>query len=324
VVDEAALAETAQLIHAVFAAVPLIAGEGVTPQNLTRQLEQVLGTNKEGWPLSAIRRLWDVLWEQAKGRERGPEYEARWLNLIGFCLRPGFGHSTDEWRLQQLWKLYPRGPLHGNAVQCRAEWWNLWKRVAGGLSRQQQTVLYNDSAPWLLPKLKSKLKTGRSKVGPQEIREIWQVMGSCERLPADAKADLGEELIRLVEKGKASDQEIWALSRLGARALLYGPANCVVRREVAAAWVERVLQSEWHKPEVLAFAVVQIARYTGDRTRDLDEELRYRIAARLTPLPSGQRWAKQVLEVVALEAKEQARILDESLPAGLRIRSGSE
>lgn len=324
VVDEAALAETAQLIHAVFAAVPLIAGEGVTPQNLTRQLEQVLGTNKEGWPLSAIRRLWDVLWEQAKGRERGPEHEARWLNLIGFCLRPGFGHSTDEWRLQQLWKLYPRGPLHGNAVQCRAEWWNLWKRVAGGLSRQQQTVLYNDSAPWLLPKLKSKLKTGRSKVGPQEIREIWQVMGSCERLPADAKADLGEELIRLVEKGKASDQEIWALSRLGARALLYGPANCVVRREVAAAWVERVLQSEWHKPEAIAFAVVQTARCTGDRTRDLDEELRHRIAALLAPLPSGQRWAKQVLEVVVLEAKEQARILDESLPAGLRIRSVSE
>ena len=320
VVDETLLAEAGQLIQAVFAAA-LTSGEVVTPQALTRQLEQGLGTNKEDWPLSAIRRLWDVLWEHEKGRERGPEHEARWLNLAGFCLRPGFGHATDEWRLQQLWKLYPRGPVHGNAVQCRAEWWNLWKRVAGGLSRQQQAVLYADVTPWLLPKLKGRIKAGRSKVGPQEIREMWQVMGSCERLNVEAKADLGEELVRLVEKDKASDLEIWALARLGARALLYGPANCVVRRETAAAWVERLLRAEWRKPDTLAFALVQLARCTGDRTRDLDEELRQRVAERLAPLPSGQRWARQVLEVVALEAKEQARILDESLPAGLRIRS---
>jgi molecular chaperone DnaK (HSP70) len=323
VVDEAVLAEAVELIQAVFASTPSSV-EAVTPQNLTRQLEQTLGTNKDGWPLSAIRRLWDVLWEHEKGRGRGPEHEARWLNLVGFCLRPGFGHATDEWRLQQLWKLYPRGPLHANAVQCRAEWWNLWKRVAGGLSRQQQNVLYNDIAPWLLPKLKNKIKAGRSKVGPQEIREMWQVMGSCERLSGEAKADLGEELVRSVEKGRAADQEIWALARLGARALLYGPANCVVRRETAAGWVERLLRGEWRKPEVLAFAVVQLARCTGDRTRDLDEELRRRIAERLAPFPAGQRWSRQVLEVVALEEKERARIFDESLPAGLQIRTASE
>lgn len=323
VIDEALLAEAIALIQAVFASAAT-GGKEVTPQVLTRQLEQVLGTNKEGWPLSAIRRLWDVLWAQEKGRERGPEHEARWLNLSGFCLRPGFGHATDEWRVQQLWKLYPRGPLHGNAIQCRAEWWNLWKRVAGGLSRQQQTVLYNDIGPWLLPKLKARIKSGRSKVGPQEIREMWQVMGSCERLSAETKADLGEELVRVVEKGKASDQEIWALSRLGARALLYGPANCVVRRETAAAWVERLLRSEWRKPEAIAFALAQIARYTGDRTRDLDEAVRRRVAERVAPLSSGQRWATQVLEVVVLEKKEQARLFDEALPAGLQIRSGEE
>jgi len=153
---------------------------------------------------------------------------------------------------------------------------------------------------------------------------MWQVMGSCERLPAQTKADLGGELVRLAEKGKASDQEIWALSRLGARALLSGPANCVVRPETAAAWIEKLLRGEWRKPETLAFAVVQMARCTGDRTRDLDEELRQKVAERLAPLPTGQRWSRQVLEVVVLEEKEQARILDESLPAGLQIRTVSE
>jgi hypothetical protein len=321
VIDETVLRDAVQLLEVVFAAGVVTTAIAVTPQTLTRQLEQTLGTNKENWPLSAIRQLWDALWERQKGRDRSPEHEARWLNLVGFCLRPGFGHATDEWRLQQLWKIYPRGPIHGNAVQCRAEWWNLWKRVAGGLSRQQQTVLYNDVTPWLLPKLKNKIKSGRSKIGPQEIREMWQIMGSCERLSVDAKAELGEELVRLVEKDKASDQETWALARLGARALIHGPANCVVRRETAATWVERLLRGTWKKPESLGFVVVQIARCTGDRTRDLEEELRQRIAAQLSSFPAGERWARQVLEVVTLEAKEQARILDESLPVGLQIRA---
>ena len=321
VIDEALQAEAAQLIQSVFAVGPVTASGGVTPQNLTRQLEQVLGTHKDRWPLSAIRRLWDVLWEHEKGRGSGAEHEARWLNLVGFCLRPGFGHTTDEWRLQQLWKLYPRGPLHGNAIQCRAEWWTLWKRVAGGLSRQQQQVLYNDIAPWLLPKLKNRIKSGRSKIGPQEIREMWQVVASCERLTSDAKADLGDELVRIVEKGKASEQEVWAFSRIGARALIHGPANCVVRREVAERWVAQLLRGEWRNPESLGFALVQLARCTGDRSRDLDEDLRRKVAERLVSLPSGERWAKQVLEVVALETKEQAQILDESLPVGLQIRN---
>jgi len=321
VIDEALQTEAAQLIQSVFTVGAVVTSGGATPQNLTRQLEQVLGTNKDRWPLSAIRRLWDALWECEKGRERSADHEARWLNLIGFCLRPGFGHTTDEWRLQQLWKIYPRGPVNGNAVQCRAEWWNLWKRVAGGLTRQQQQVLYNDIAPWLLPKLKNRIKSGRSKVGPQEIREMWQVLAGCERLAPDAKAELGEELFRTVEKGKASEQEVWAFSRIGARALIHGPANCVVRREVAGRWVEQLLPSEWRNPETLGFAVVQLARCTGDRSRDLDDALRRKVAAKLAPLPSGARWAKQVLEVVTLETKEQAQILDESLPVGLRIRN---
>jgi hypothetical protein len=91
---------------------------------------------------------------------------------------------------------------------------------------------------------------------------------------------------------------------------------------VAAGWVEQLLDSKARESEALAFGLVQIARCTGDRTRDLDEPVRRKVAAHLIVFPLGERWAEQVLEVVALGAKEQARILDESLPAGLQIRSG--
>ena len=326
VIDENRLDEAAQLIHVVFTQGVFTksedAGEKVEPQTLARQLETALGTTRDSWPLSAIRCLWDVLWENQKGRAHGPEHEARWFNLAGFLLRPGFGHPTDEWRMQQLWKMYGWGLMHAKATQCRAEWWNMWKRVAGGLSRQQQTVLYSEIAPCVLPQAKNQKKSGGRKVGPQEIREMWQIAGSCERLNVEAKNSLGEALVRLVEKAKVSEQELWALARLGARALIYGPANCVVRKEKASRWVERLLKADWRKPEATAFAVTQIVRCTGDRTRDLDESLRERVAERVASFPSGQRWARQVREVVRLEAKEQARILDESLPVGLQIRNG--
>ena len=314
VVDEERMAEARQFIQAVFTL-------SDAPHSLTRRLEQALGTAKESWPLGAIRALWDIVSAAQDGRRHSSEHEARWLNLSGFLLRPGFGQAADEWRVQQLWKLYPQGPVHKNAVQCHAEWWNVWKRITGGLSRQQQNVLYNDIAPWLLPTMKGKIKSGRSRLGTQERREMWQVLGSCERLSVEAKARLGQELIRVVAKGKASSQETWALSRLGARSLIYGPANCVVRREVAAGWVEKLLGGKARNSETVAFAMGQLARCTGDRTRDLDESLRQKVAAHFSTLHAGQRLARQVLEVVPLEAQERARILDESLPVGLHIRT---
>ncbi len=289
------------------------------PVGLVRQLEEALGAGKDAWPLPAIRKLWDALWEGRPAMRRDPQHEARWLNLSGFLLRPGFGHELDEWRLQQLWRLLADGMRFPRAVQSRVEWWSMWKRVAGGLARAQQMELYNQCAPWLVPRLKARIKASKSAVGPQEIREYWQLLASCERLAPAAKVELGGLLVPLVARGKATDAEIWALGRLGARAPFGGPLNCVVPAEVAAQWIEQLLAVEWRKPEATGFAAVQLARCVGDRERDLDTALRARLAARLRNLPGGQRAARLVTEVVPLEGTERARILDESLPVGLRL-----
>ena len=101
---------------------------------------------------------------------------------------------------------------------------------------------------------------------------------------------------------------------------IYGPLNCVVPRDRAASAIERLLACEWPRAEAYGFAVAQIARASGDRERDLDAALRERVARRLEALPDGARLARIVREPVALEAREEARLLDESLPAGLRLR----
>jgi hypothetical protein len=49
--------------------------------------------------------------------------------------------------------------------------------------------------------------------------------------------------------------------------------------------------------------------------------VRERVARRLGVEPGGERLVRLIREIVPLEAREEARLLDESLPAGLRLRA---
>src|SRR5207249_5387938 len=55
------------------------------------------------------------------------------------------------------------------------------------------------------------------------------------------------------------------------------------------------------------FAVVQIARLSGDRLRDLDLDLRSRALDALRTRGSPDFWQRLLLEVVAIETVDQAR-----------------
>jgi molecular chaperone DnaK (HSP70) len=296
-------------------------------QALPRALETALGAGKDAWPLAVIRALWDTLWAGAAARTATAAHEARWLNLCGFLLRPGFGHELDPWRVRQLSPLLSAGVQFPRALQNRAEWWNLWKRIAGGLDRAHQLRLHGEIGPWLVPRLARKAKVkARAGARPaaQEIREMWQAIGACERLDATLKAELGDVIVTDLERGKVAPQQLWAWSRIGAREPISGPLNCVVSAAVVSGWIERVLaRGEWPSPEAVGFALVQLARVVDDRERDLPVELRERVAARLGDLPGGARAVRLLHESVPLDRAEQGRLLDESLPAGLRVRVAS-
>ena len=299
-------------------------GKGGDPVRLTRDLEEALGAGKDAWPLTVIRTLWDALWAGAPARDRSAAHEARWLNLCGFLLRPGFGHELDAWRVRQLAPVLSKGLAFPRALQNRAEWWGLWKRLAGGLDRGHQLRLHGEVAPWLVPRLQRKARVklaSSARPASQELREMWQAIGACERLEARLRAELGEVVVGDIERGKAVRQQVWALARLGAREPLYGPLNCVVAAATVASWVERLLRlPEWPVSEAVAFALVQIARVVDDRERDLEPALRDRLAARLRDLPGGGRSTVLLHEAVPLDRAEQGRLLDEALPAGLRVR----
>jgi molecular chaperone DnaK (HSP70) len=310
VLAPAALDEATRVLRAAFEG-------GDDPVTLMRRLEAALDAGRDAWPLAAIRALWDVLWTLEPKRERSPVHEARWLNLAGFLLRPGFGDAGDGIRLDKLWRVLGTELRHPRAVQCRAEVWNLWKRVAGGLNARQQQHLLELVRPALVGRGRAK----GPKPGPQELREMWQAIGGCERLAPSVRADLARAVAAALAKGKGTDQEAWALARLAARAPLAGPINCVVSPRVAQEVVESLVDAAWTRRDATAFALAQVARRTGDRERDLDAAVRERVALRLERETDGARLARLVREVVPLEAREEARLLDESLPAGLRLRA---
>jgi hypothetical protein len=312
IVDPERVAAAIAALHAAF-------GDGGEPVSLMRRLEEALDAGRDAWPLGTIRSLFDALFELEPRRGASPEHEARWLNLAGFLLRPGFGAAGDELRIGRLWRVLSQDLRFPRAVQGRAEWWNLWKRVSGGLSAAQQQYLLQQVSPALLKRGKVK----GPKPGPQELREMWQAIGGCERLPARTRGELAVVLTDGAARGRTTDQELWALARLAARAPAYGPINCVAPRDTAADIVTRLLAAAWPRPGAYAFAVAQAARLTGDRERDLDTSVREHVATRLAATPEGVRLARLVRSVVELEAQEQARVFDESLPGGLRLSAAS-
>src|SRR5208337_1616482 len=141
VVSEEALARAMTLVDATFGT-----GELAAPE-LPGKLEQTLALGRNSWPLSAIRQLADRMLELADARRKSAAFELRWLNLCGFCLRPGFGFPGDDYRIEQARRVYASGLQFPNAVQNEIEWWIFWGRVAGGLNKNQQTDVFQRLSP---------------------------------------------------------------------------------------------------------------------------------------------------------------------------------
>ncbi|MES2760129.1 MAG: Hsp70 family protein [Pseudomonadota bacterium] len=283
-------------------------------KQLRAQLEQVLG-DRAGWSTPLLRQLFDALWLRAKARRRSPEHERLWLNLAGYCLRPGFGFALDDWRLQQLWTLFEAGVAHGADKQVQAEWWTLWRRVAGGLDAQQQQRLLQDFAANLEVN-EGGVDDGAVVRGSDD--DMLRLGASLERIPPAYKVEIGEWL--LARLGKANDAlTLWALGRIGARQPFYGNLDDLVPADVVATWLDAVLALDWRRLEPAAFAAAYLARMTGDRARDLPQALRDTIAARLRQVNAPAIWIQMVEEVVALDEATERRVFGETLPQGLKL-----
>ena len=135
------------------------------------------------------------------------------------------------------------------------------------------------------------------------------------------KVELGDILLDLLPKRKMETVRpaiVWAIGRLGARVPLYGPLNTVVPAESAGTWLKRLTDSFGGDPAG-PLAVMQIARKTDDRYRDLSQKQRDQAAAYLAKENAPSHFGALVQSGGQLDREEQGLVFGESLPKGLRL-----
>ncbi len=283
------------------------------PEHLVKIISEIVNRPKEEWPLSFIRLMADQLAKLQDSRKLSIEHESRWYNLMGFCLRPGFGDAADGHRLGNLWKIFDAGPIHTKNVQVRSEWWVLWRRVAGGLSAKQQRYMSQKISLLIRPK-----KGGsKTRLAPQEQMEIWMALANLELLSGKDKAAWARLLLEQLSPKKSRPQYWWSLSRLGARELLYGPIDRVVSSKQVASWIELILEKKWRNPKPVGTALSQMARLTGDRNRDPDPIVINRIIEWLSPHDWSGPCVKLLKEVIPIARQEESVLFGDSVPPGI-------
>jgi molecular chaperone DnaK (HSP70) len=300
-------------------------------RQLGRQLDHLLGA-RESWPTPLLRHLFDALLQRAKGRRRSAEHERAWLNLAGYCLRPGFGHALDEWRIEQLWAMFDTGLQYHKDSQACSEWWTLWRRVSGGLDATQQLRLLDDFAFNLQADEQERGRRPVTLVNGSE-EDMLRLGASLERIPSAYKGEIGEWLLGQVQElaaataARADKAEaalgrfLWALGRVGSRHPFHGSAHDVAPVEAVERWLAVLLALDWKKVEPAGFAAAHLARMTGDRTRDISEDLRQQVLQRMEASRAPAAWSAMVREVVQLDQAMEKRMLGEALPPGLKLLS---
>jgi hypothetical protein len=314
-----------------------------SPDGLMKRLAQALESDRQQWPPSLLRRIWEELMQWEAGRRRGPAHEARWLNLIGFTLRPGYGVAVDDWRVAETWRKV-RGGLAFATPASRLESMILWRRISGGLTAGQQQALAEPllasvrqwhrragrtSGPARSQGAGKKKGAGKDRRrepgGGNEVSQVWLLLGSLELIGVSSKLELGDRIVEMLgwEKQEALRSAlIWTLGRLGQRAPIYGPLNTVVPVDQAKNWLRDLMRQDG-SDRAIQLAVMQLARKTGDRYRDLDGTFRQEVLQWLEEVHSPPH-LRELVEVGGnLDEDEQGQVFGESLPKGLRLQHPS-
>ena len=309
--SDANVEAAAQLIKNVFGG---RAHNSLEPEALVGQMEMVLGAKRDSWPVSAIRPLGDMLIEVAAGRKESARHEMRWLNLSGFCLRPGFGAPGDDARVNRLRTIAANSLTFVDDLQCQVGLLVLLRRIVGGIDSSEQHGLYRRHA--------SPPGSKQKRINRHLEYEKWRLLANLEHLQASIRASLGHELVAKIRKEPGNAIRLWCLGRLGARIPLYGPLHSVVEPKIAGEWLKVLLNLSTFTA-VTGSAIVLIARRTDDPSRDIDEAIRDEAISRLTALGIAEETVQLLAKYVPPERADAVRTFGESLPPGLQVVSSA-
>ena len=311
--------DSVELIQSIFGA----KSKKVDPKavkSLRVKLEKLLTSSRAEWETPLLRALFTAFLEGSKTRRRSENHERVWLSLVGFCLRPGFGYPLDDWRVEQLWKTYSQTIQFVNERQNWTEWWTLWRRIAGGLNVDAQEQIFKDISKFLNPSAARQPGVAKQ-VKIRGYDDMVRLAGVLERLPVDKKITICEWLLKRLQKSSEPNQTWWAVGRIASRVPFHGSSHNVIPAKVVSAWMQQILMVDWKKVPQAGFAATLIARMSGDRARDLDEEICLQIIEKLKFSKAPVTWIEMVEEYKELNESEEKQIFGEALPPGLKLIS---
>lgn len=297
-------------------------------KNLAKELVRELGIGRSEWTPSLLRSMWMTLIECDEGRRQNADMESRWLNLIGFTLRPGFGFAADDWRVATTWRKIQGKLQYPSSISDAIV---TWRRIAGGFTAGQQRALYQD----LQSRIQTALRGEQKGMNQQEAVELLRLAGSLELLPISDKIALAKRAIDSVRKSSSSgagrgkpvktgnttsaltDAMLWMLGRIGSRVPMYGPMNTVIGPDIVGDWTERLVQGEGTAQRMLA--VMLLSRRTGDRYRDISAPLRSEVTRKMNQWNAPESYLKLIEQGGELSSEQRDSVYGEALPLGLQL-----
>ena len=283
-------------------------------EGLMKRLEEILDCKRTEWNPLLLRKTADLLLAHPDWRTRSHEHESRWLNLCGFCMRPGFGAIGDDWRCAEAWKLWFKGCLHPGKTANLIQWHVFWRRIAAGLKPGQQAQAVSENMKKLLNAKGGNAIPPNDQVGA----ELWNATASMEQISPAKKLKLLQAILNGSRPNAAS---FWTIARLAARKPLKATQDCVIRAEQLLPLVETIRQRAIQAgiPQASLFALANATRLTGIRTADLPLNLRESIAQFLQDNKAPQDWVRLPLDIQEDNAELQDNLFGESLPLGLSL-----
>lgn len=291
----------------------------VKPKEAFALLSEAVGIPRREWPTSLLREIWRGLLDRNAGRSKSPEHEGRWLNLVGWCLRPGYGFPVDDWRVQTTWKTVHNKLSHKSAANV-SEAMVLWRRISGGFTAGQQQALYQDTWPRVRGLLAG---TGHEQLNLNVLMEQLRLLGSMERLKASDKSAMVDAAFAGLGRRKLEplhDGLLWMIGRLGNRVPVYATIQQTPAIEKVESWITKLLQlgvGLRSKP-AYPLSLMLLARKTGDRYRDISERVRGEVAPMLAEM-GYTRFASLVSSGGGLDQEQLDTVVGETLPLGFTL-----
>ena len=153
----------------------------------------------------------------------------------------------------------------------------------------------------------------------QAYDDMVRLVAGLERLTIEHKIAAGTWLLERLRKASESPQSWWAVGRIGARVPFYGSIHHVIPTAVATEWLQRLIKVDWKKVQSAPFAAASLARMSGDRERDIANDLRQEVATKLRAVKAPITWVQMVEKVTELDEADERRVFGESLPPGLKL-----